>query len=252
MPFRRYQPDPALAPLMEEWRQAQLALAARVRLVPLDPLPRFVAGVDSAISPDGARILSAAVAWDRERRIPVEVAHGSAPLVHPYIPGYLGFREGPAVLDALRNLRTPVGAVLFDGMGIAHPRRCGIAVQAAVTLDVPGIGVGKSRLYGRHAEVGPAPGDAEPLRDYRDADAILGWVLRTKAKTRPLYVSPGHRADLATSRALVEACLAGYRLPEPTRLADKEVAAFKAREKARAERERAEREAGKAVGADPA
>lgn len=229
MKFRRFRPDPALAPLMEEWRKAQLELASRALLRPLDPLPRFVAGVDSAIAPDGGHILSAAVVWDRELRVPVEIAHGSAPLEHPYIPGYLGFREGPAVVDALGNLQTPFGAVLFDGMGIAHPRRCGIAVQVAVLLDVPGVGVGKSRLYGRHAEPGPIPGDAEPLVDYKDGDAPIGWVLRTKAKTRPVYVSPGHRADLATSLALVKACLAGYRLPEPTRLADREVAAYKAR-----------------------
>lgn len=225
MALRPFQPDPALRPLMEEWRRIQADLASRVVVRPLRPLPRMVAGVDSAISPDGSHILSAAIVWDRELKAAVAVSHASAPLVHPYIPGYLGFREGPAVLEALRGLRVPYEAVLFDGMGIAHPRRCGIAVQVAVTLDIPGIGVGKSRLYGTHREPGTLAGDAEPLWDGRDQ---IGWVLRTRERVRPVYVSVGHKADLDSSRDLVMGCCAGYRLPEPTRLADREVAAFKA------------------------
>lgn len=211
---------------MEEWRRAQQELASRVRIEPLRPLPRFVAGVDTAISRDGGWMLSAAVIWDRESRVPVEAAHGVAPLVHPYIPGYLGFREGPAVLAALRALRRPFGAVLFDGMGAAHPRRCGIATQVAVILDIPGIGIGKSRLFGAHREPGPRAGDAEPLMDGPDP---IGWVLRTRDGVRPVYVSVGHRADLESALDLAKGCLAGYRLPEPTRLADREAAAYKAR-----------------------
>ena len=225
MALRRFQPDPALQPLMDAWRQVQTELASRVAIRPLRPLPRMVAGVDSAISPDGGHILSAAVVYDRELRVPIAVSHASAPLLHPYIPGYLGFREGPAVTEALRGLRVPYGAVLFDGMGIAHPRRCGIAVQISVTLDIPGIGVGKSRLFGTHREPGPKAGDMEALWDGAQQ---LGWVLRTKDKVRPVYVSVGHRADLDSARDLVMGCCAGYRLPEPTRLADREVAAFKA------------------------
>jgi deoxyribonuclease V len=224
--LRRFRPDPALRPLMEEWRRVQEELASRVRIVPLRPLPRFVAGVDVAISRDGGSMLSAAVIWDRELRAPIETAHGEAPLVHPYIPGYLGFREGPAVLAAIRALRHPFGAILFDGMGAAHPRRCGIATQLAVTLDMPGIGVGKSRLFGTHREPGPLAGDAEPLMDGPEQ---IGWVLRTRDRVRPVYVSVGHRADLDSALDLAKGCLAGYRLPEPTRLADREVAAYKVR-----------------------
>lgn len=226
---RRFQPDPSLIPLMEGWRRIQVDLASRAVFRPLRPLPRFVAGVDCALSRDQSHALSAAVVWDREARTLVEVAHGSAPLVHPYLPGYLGFREGPAALAALAALNHPFGALLCDGMGIAHPRRCGIAVQVAVTLDIPGIGIGKSRLYGRHEEPGPAAADAVPLWDPRARGEQIGWVLRTRARVRPIYVSPGHRADLETSLELAKACGGGLRLPEPTRLADREVAAFKAR-----------------------
>jgi deoxyribonuclease V len=110
-------------------------------------------------------------------------------------------------------------------MGKAHPRRCGIAVQMGVTLGVPAAGVGKSRLFGTHREVGPEAGDREPLRHGAET---LGMVLRTKARVKPVYVSVGNLCDLDSAVRAVEACLAGYRLPEPTRLADREAARFKA------------------------
>jgi deoxyribonuclease V len=217
--------DPAFAPLMEEWRKRQLELAAASADAPIRPLPRLVAGADSALSPDRSWMLSVVVVYDRETRRIVEIARGSAPADIPYIPGYLGFREGPALLAAFRGVRSPFGAVLFDGMGRAHPRRCGIAVQMGVTLDVPAIGVGKSRLYGRHKEPGWAAGSSEPLWDGKER---IGIVLRTRDGVKPLYISVGHKADLATATELVLACRGGYRLPEPTRLADKEAARFKA------------------------
>jgi deoxyribonuclease V len=213
-----------LRPLLAEWRERQAELASQVIVRPLRPLPRFVAGADLALSPDGAWMLAAAVVYDREARAVVETSRGSARLVHPYIPGYLGFREGPALLDAIGRLRSPYGAILFDGMGIAHPRRCGIAVQMAVTLDVPGVGVGKSRLWGRYREPAATAGSYEPLWDGQEQ---IGVVLRTKNNVNPLFISVGHKVDLDSARELVMACCAGYRLPEPTRLADKEAARSK-------------------------
>lgn len=217
--------DPAFAPLMEEWRARQLDLASRVVERPLPDIPRLIAGADSALSPDKGWILSAVVVWDREAGRVIEVARGAAPARYPYIPGYLSFREAPALEAAFRALKSPFGLVLFDGMGKAHPRRCGIAAHMGVALGVPAVGVGKSRLYGSHREVGPEPGDREPLKD---KDGILGAVIRTKPRVKPLYVSVGNLCDLDSAVRAVEACLAGYRLPKPTRLADKEAARFKA------------------------
>ncbi len=181
-------------------------------------------GADAALSPDREWVLAAVVVWDRKTREVIETAHGAARAEYPYIPGYLGFRESPALEDAFRKITAPFEAVLFDGMGKAHPRRCGIAVQMAVTMDVPGIGVGKSRLYGVHEEPGPMAGSAAPLMDRGER---IGMVLRTKDKVKPLFISVGHRADLETAVELVRACDGGYRLPEPTRLADSEAARFK-------------------------
>jgi deoxyribonuclease V len=107
-------------------------------------------------------------------------------------------------------------AVMCDGQGLAHPRRLGIASHLGLWLGLPTIGCGKSRLTGQHDEPGPIAGDTAPLLD---GDEVIGSVVRTKARTRPLYVSPGHRIDLASSvRLVLEACR-GYRLPEPTRQA---------------------------------
>jgi deoxyribonuclease V len=209
---------------MREWRARQLELASRVVERPLRPLPVLVAGADCALSRDLEWILAAVVVWDREAKRVVEIAHGAARVELPYIPGYLGFRESPALLDAFGKIRSPFQAILFDGMGKAHPRRCGIAVQMGVALDAPAVGVGKSRLFGTHAEPGPEPGDIEPLRD---KDETIGIVLRSKRKVKPLYVSVGNKADLETAVELVRACGGGYRLPEPTRLADREAAKFK-------------------------
>lgn len=216
--------DPQWQPLMQEWRARQLEMAARVVERPLRPLPRLVAGADAALSPDKDWVLAAVVVFDRETRTVVETVHGAAKVEYPYIPGYLGFRESPALLDAFRKVRSPFEVAMFDGMGKAHPRRCGIAVQMGVTLDVPAIGVGKSRLFGTHREPGPEAGAVEPLWDRQDR---IGAVLRSKDKVKPLYISVGHKADLETAVELVRACGLGYRLPEPTRLADREAARFK-------------------------
>ena len=108
---------------------------------------------------------------------------------------------------------------MFDGQGIAHPRGMGIASQMGLWLKLPTIGVAKSRLYGRHAEVGPQPGDHADLLD--GAGKLIGTVLRTRERTNPLYISPGHLIDVKQAAEFVLACSSGYRLPEPTRWAHK-------------------------------
>jgi deoxyribonuclease V len=135
----------------------------------------------------------------------------------PYIPGYLSFREGPALIRALEKLRKPPDLLLIDGQGIAHPKRFGIASHLGVVLDMPSIGCAKSRLIGEYDEPGPLRGDWKPLI-YKGN--MVGAVLRTKDGVNPLFISPGHKTDLATSVEIVLACTAGYRIPEPVRRAD--------------------------------
>lgn len=178
-----------------------------------------VAGVDIGLQESTAR--AAIVVMRFPDLTPVEAVTAQAPLVFPYIPGLLAFREGPAVLAAWERLRSKPDLLMFDGQGIAHPRGLGIAAQMGLWLERPTIGVAKSRLYGRYAEPGPAKGDYELLYDQHDADRVIGAVLRSKEKTKPLFVSPGHHIDVSHALDFVRRCLTVYRLPEPTRWAHK-------------------------------
>ena len=176
-----------------------------------------VGGVDVSIKPEIAR--AAIVVIRFPDLTPLEAVTADAPLVFPYIPGLLSFREGPAVLAAWEKLQHKPDLLMFDGQGIAHPRGIGIASQMGLWLERPTIGVAKSRLYGRHEEVGPKRGDQTQLLDKNGN--VIGTVLRLREKTNPLYISPGHLIDVKHATEFVLACAAGYRLPEPTRWAHK-------------------------------
>ena len=134
----------------------------------------------------------------------------------PYVPGLLSFREAPAVLEAWEKLQHPPDAIMFDGQGIAHPRRFGIASHVGLWLDVPTWGCAKSVLCGKYDEPAPERGAHSPLTDRGET---IGAALRTKDRTQPIFVSPGHRMDLETAVALTLQCDGGYRQPEPTRRA---------------------------------
>jgi deoxyribonuclease V len=136
----------------------------------------------------------------------------------PYIPGLLTFREGPAVIEALAKLTSRPDLLIFDGQGIAHPRRCGLASHIGVLLDTPAIGCAKTRLQGQYEEPGPAKGDYTFLEDRMET---IGAVLRTRSGVKPVYVSIGHRIDLPDSIRIILQCCRRYRLPEPIRRADR-------------------------------
>lgn len=176
-----------------------------------------IGGVDVSIKDEFAR--AAIVVLPYPDLTPFEAVVAEAPLVFPYIPGLLAFREGPAVLAAWNMLQNKPDLLMFDGQGIAHPRGIGIASQMGLWLERPTVGVAKSRLYGRHQEVSPERGDRADLLDNRGN--IIGAVLRTREKTNPLYISPGHLIDVEHATKFVMACLTSYRLPEPTRWAHK-------------------------------
>ena len=220
----RTQPDSPLSPLIVKWKAEQSEMRRRLVVRPLDPLPRFVAGADVAFSEDKKLVLAVALVYDRAEQRVVEVVHATRPVEYPYIPTFLSFREGPAVMQAIRALRHEFGAVCYDGQGYAHPRRCGFASHVSIQLDVAGVGVAKSRLIGTYEEPSEEAGASSPLMD--DGEEI-GLVLRTRASTRPIFISIGHKVDLPTSAALALACCTKYRVPEPTRQADIEVAKLK-------------------------
>jgi deoxyribonuclease V len=199
-----------------EAKALQLQLAEKViPTTTFDPAAvRTVAGVDVSF---GTEVAQAAVVVLRlPDLVPVDYALGKAPLSFPYVPGLLTFREGPSVLNALEELSIWPDLFIFDGHGLAHPRRIGLAAHMGVILDQASIGCAKSRLIGEHDEPGDAAGAWVPLRHQ---EATIGAVMRTQPGAKPLYVSIGHRVDLPTAVELVLRCTRGHRLPESTRFA---------------------------------
>ena len=195
----------------------QTRLAAQVRDVWDGVEPRVVGGVDMAGAMRGPLVRAAAVALAWPDLALVAQAVAEVAPAFPYVPGFLALREAPPVMAALAKLPQRPDLLMVDGHGVAHPRRFGIASYLGVTLDVPTIGVAKSRLVGEHEAPGPEVGAWTLLVDKGE---IIGAVLRTKAGVKPLYISVGHRIDLATAVRLTLAATRGHRLPEPTRLAD--------------------------------
>lgn len=201
-------------------RALQTELARQVRLVDDFPPLRLIAGVDVGFEEGGTITRAAAVLLDAQTLQPLAEQVVRIPTSMPYIPGLLSFRELPALLAALDALPQTPDLVFVDGQGIAHPRRLGVAAHLGVASGLPTVGVAKKILTGVHDELGDQPGDRAELKD-RKTGEIIGTVLRSKLRCRPLIVSPGHRVSLATAPELVLRFLTRYRLPEPTRLADR-------------------------------
>ncbi|KAB8308321.1 deoxyribonuclease V [Erwinia endophytica] len=179
--------------------------------------PRYIAGADVGFEQGGEVTRAALVILEYPSMKLVEHQVARIATTMPYIPGYLSFREYPALLAAWQQLQLQPDLLFVDGQGIAHPRRLGVASHFGLLVDVPTIGVAKRLLCGKFAALEEEPGSRQPLVDKGEQ---IGWVLRSKRRCNPLFISPGHRVHLDTALDWVERCLQGYRLPEPTRWAD--------------------------------
>lgn len=194
----------------------QKQLASRVILQPLPEEITVVAGTDVGYCRRRKGAVAAVATYtypDLELR---ELVRLPGRFSYPYLPGLLSFREIPLLLQAFERLSEEPDVVLCDGQGTAHPRRLGLASHLGLWLNVPAVGCAKTRLVGTHGKVGPMKGQYRSLR-YREER--VGVVLRTRTKVKPLYVSPGHLAEVDSSRRLVMRCCLKYRLPEPIRRA---------------------------------
>jgi len=196
-------------------RDLQNQLRSKVRITPLKREPLYIAGVDAAFSDD--TVFAAACLYLLPALAPLEQKTAIRKLTFPYVPGFLSFREGPAIIAALAKLTRKPDLVLVDGQGIAHPRGLGIASHIGVLLGIPTVGCAKSRLIGEYSEPGSRKGSQSPLQF---EGRTIGAVLRTRDHTRPLFVSPGHRTDIATAIHCTIAGIGRYRIPEPLRCAD--------------------------------
>ncbi|WGV24902.1 deoxyribonuclease V [Halotia branconii] len=179
---------------------------------------QYVAGVDMGFEANGTISRAAVAVLSFPDLQVVETTLAYRPTSFPYIPGFLSFREIPAVLDALEKVETTPDIILCDGQGIAHPRRLGIASHLGLLLDLPTIGVAKSLLIGKHEELPETRGNWQPLIHKGE---IIGAALRSRTKVKPVYVSSGHKVSLSTAINYVLRCTPKYRLPETTRIADK-------------------------------
>ncbi|MCS7246104.1 MAG: endonuclease V [Thermomicrobium sp.] len=209
----------------QELARLQAELARRIIESPLEIPPRTIAGADVHVR--GDRGVAVAVCFELTEDpttaraldpLPireVERAVVETTVTLPYVPGFLSFREAPAIMAAIRSLRRPPDLLLVDGQGRAHPRRCGLASHVGILLDVPTIGVAKSRLFGRYREPEHVRGAWTPLT----ADSeVVGAAVRTRVGAKPIFVSVGHRITLAEAILWVVR-LSRYRLPEPIRWA---------------------------------
>jgi deoxyribonuclease V len=207
-PLHSWNLSPSEAVALQQQLRARVVREDRLGAV------RHVAGTDVGFERSGS-VTRAAVAVLRLPGLElVDQALAHQPTRFPYVPGLLSFREAPAVLAAFGRLRVRPDLILCDGQGIAHPRRMGIASHIGLWLDIPAVGVGKTRLTGVYAEPAQQRGAWTPLTD---GDEILGAALRTRPYTRPLFISTGHRISLETAVKYVMACITRYRLPETTR-----------------------------------
>lgn len=206
-----------------EAREIQVRL--RERIVSHPPpgfAPEVVAGADVAFDRARENAYAAVVVIDLESLETIESATASTPIAFPYVPGYLSFRELPALVAAWRKIERAPDAVVIDAHGYAHPRRMGLACHAGLAFDLPTVGCAKSVLCGESGELGSSRGSTAALTDPQTGEEI-GRALRTKDRVRPVYVSVGHRVDLDTAVELILRVTPDgrYRFPETTRRADR-------------------------------
>ncbi|NIS71256.1 MAG: endonuclease V [Proteobacteria bacterium] len=201
---------------VEEARLIQERLRERLFRSPTRRRFRWVGSGDVAYTREDDRLFGAMVVLSLPDMTIVDQAWHVGRVDFPYIPGYLSFRECPILLEVAKKIRRAPDVWIFDGQGIAHPKGIGLASHMGLLLDCPSVGCAKTRLIGNHCRVGLWRGDFEVLMLGKKT---IGAVVRTRHKTKPLYVSPGFRIDLQGAVNLVLETCTRYRIPEPLRQA---------------------------------
>lgn len=196
--------------------EIQKTLKDRVSLVSLTKPIAYIGGADVSMNMFAKNGFAGFVTLDYKTLSMIDHMVVNEPIEFPYIPGLLSFREIPMLLKAWEKLKQKPDVIVVDGIGIAHPRRLGIATHLGLILNVPTIGCAKSVLVGEYEEPGDEPGSISYLHYHGE---VVGAALRTKRKVKPIFISPGHLITLEESIDIVKKCVIKHRLPEPTRLA---------------------------------
>ncbi len=199
---------------VEKAKKIQKKLSEKVEILPLKKEISYVGGVDVSIKGDIG--IACVVVMDYPYLREIEISTSKRRICFPYIPGLLSFREGPVIIDAIKNLSTKPDVFIFDGQGIAHPRGIGIATHIGVLLSISTIGCAKSVLCGTYKEPSLEKGSWSPLI-YKGKK--IGVALRTRTGVKPVFISVGNRIELEQCIEIVLNCCTKYRLPEPIRKA---------------------------------
>ncbi len=203
----------------------QRQLASQVIQKPLTNPPQIIAGADLAFKKNSNLAYACVVLLTFPELTLLKYFTLKGPVDFPYIPGYLSFREAPLLLNLFKRVKPEPDLVFFDGQGLAHPKKFGLASHMGVLLNRPSIGCAKSRLIGTFKEPGIEKGCKTQLMD-KDG-GVIGSVVRTRNNCKPLFISVGHLIDLDSSIDFVLKCSTRFKIPEPTRLAHNLVTAFK-------------------------
>ncbi len=194
----------------------QKTLVAEVRIEPLPNRIKVIGASDISYSRHSDVLIAVILSFRWPSLDLIESAHHVCKTAFPYVPGLLAFREVPPLIEAYRKMRQKPDILLCDGQGIAHPRKFGLAAHLGLCLGIPTVGCAKSRLCGEHESLTLRKGFSKPLLLNGEQ---VGLVFCSRDGVKPIYLSPGHLADIASSKRLVSRCLRRFRIPEPLRLA---------------------------------
>ncbi|MCK5124726.1 MAG: deoxyribonuclease V [candidate division Zixibacteria bacterium] len=200
----------------EEAEAIQEEFCDQVQIESLNNKIKLIAGVDTAFNPSTEKLHSAVCLFTYPGLKLCQQSRASMKATFPYIPGLHAFREGPAILKALKRLTKTPDIIIFAGHGIAHTRRFGLACHMGLLLNCPTIGCARKRLAGQYDEVGPDKGDSSELFVQNEQ---VGFVYRSRQSVKPIFISPGHLCTNDDAVRILISCLCGYRLPEPLRAA---------------------------------
>ncbi len=179
--------------------------------------PQWIAGADISLTANSKEAFAGIVVLNARTLEIADEYFIKGKIEFPYIPGLLSFREAPLLLKLFKKVSPAPQLVFFDGQGVAHPRKLGLASHLGLFLNCPTIGCAKSRLTGTYREPGLKKRCRSRLVDQENK--TLGTVLRTRENCKPVFISVGHQIDLETAVRWTLKCTTRYRIPEPTRLA---------------------------------
>lgn len=200
----------------QELRKIQERLRNEISLQPLAQPPRTIGGADLSLNRGSKVVYAGIVVLDFETLEPIARSGVVDEVEVPYVPGFLSFREVPALYRAWQGLKVKPDVVMLDGHGIMHPRMMGVATHFGLAVGVPTLGCAKKPLAGEFIDPQFVPGDVTTVEYQKD---MRGYCYRSRKNCRPIFISPGTGMSCEDALSIAQQCLRGYRLPEPTRLA---------------------------------